>query len=302
MTDIMFYGTLEIGAIYAVLALGLYISFRILDIPDLTVDGSFVTGAAVSAIMCLNHHQFLGILMAFIAGCCAGSVTSFLNSKLKIQMLLAGILAMLALYSINLKIMDGKPNISLLHNTTIFIIFGNAVIKDYVKIIVIGSILIISIIVLYLFLNTKLGFALRATGNNENMARAQGVNTNFTKWMGLALSNGLVALSGAILAQYQSFTDINMGVGMIVVGLASIMIGEVLFQVKSIFHMMVAVTLGSILYRFIIAFALQLGMPPTDLKMFSAFIVAIVLSIPTLNENRLNLKSKLAVIFTKRSA
>lgn len=296
----MFYGTLELGVTYAILALGLYISFRVLDMPDLTVDGSFVTGAAVSAILCLNNHPFWALPASFIAGCFTGTITSLLHTKLKIQMLLAGILSMLALYSINLKIMGGKPNLSLLNKDTMFTVFENAVMKDYAKIIIISGVVVFCLVALFLFLNTKLGFAIRATGNNEYMARAQGVNTDFTKLIGLAISNALVAMSGAILAQYQSFTDIGMGVGMIVIGLASIMMGEVLFGVKSVLRMLIAVALGSVIYRFIIAFALQLGMPPTDLKLASAAIVAIALSIPTLNENFAKLKSRLTVVNVKR--
>lgn len=213
MTAFVFFGTLELGIIYAIMALGLYISFRILDMPDLTVDGSFVTGAAVSALMSLNDHPFGGLLTAFIAGCFTGCITSLLHTKLKIQMLLAGILSMQALYSINLEIMNGKPNMPLLNKATIFTTFENTVTHDYMKTIIISGILALCLVVLFLFLNTKLGFALRATGSNEYMARAQGVNTDFAKLLGLVVSNALVALSGAILAQYQSFTDIGMGVG-----------------------------------------------------------------------------------------
>jgi ABC-type uncharacterized transport system, permease component len=301
MSADMFFGTLELALIYAILALGLYVSFRVLDIPDLTVDGSFVTGAAVSAIMCLNGHPFLGLIVAFIAGGFAGILTSLLHTKLKIQMLLAGILSMLALYSINLKIMGGKPNIPLLNKTTIFTAFENVFVSQYTKVIIIIAILVICIVALFLFLNTKLGLTIRATGNNEYMSRAQGINTNITKTIGLVISNALVALSGAILAQYQSFTDIGMGVGMIVVGLASIMIGEVLFRGKSMFPMLVAVALGSVIYRFIIATALQLGMPPTDLKLISAVIVAIALSIPTVNESIVRRRNRYKAVNNRRS-
>ncbi len=297
----MFLGTSELALIYAILALGLYISFRVLDIPDLTVDGSFVTGAAVSAIMCLNGHTFLGLLIAFIAGGFAGILTSLLHTKLKIQMLLAGILSMLALYSINLKIMSGKPNIPLLNTNTIFTVIENFVLTQYIRGIVILVILTVCLVLLFFFLNTKLGLTIRATGNNEYMARAQGINTNKTKMIGLSISNALVALSGAILAQYQSFTDIGMGVGMIVVGLASIMIGEVLFRGKSIFRMLIAVALGSVIYRFIIATALQLGMPPTDLKLISAIIVALALSIPTVHASIVRRKNRFRFLNSKRS-
>lgn len=292
MTIDMIFGTLELGIIYAILALGIYVSFRVLDMPDLSVDSSFVSGAAVSAIMCINLHPFLGLILAFVAGGFIGMVTSLLHTKLRIQMLLSGILSMLAFYSINLKIMNGKPNIPLLNKTTVFTTFENILGRDYSKIIVVLAILLISLILLFLFLNTKLGFAVRATGNNEYMSKAQGINTDFTKLIGLAYSNALVALAGAILAQYQSFTDVGMGVGMIVIGLASIMIGEVL-RVKSIFMKLVTVVFGSVLYRFIIAKAFQLGMPPTDLKLISAAIVAMALSLPTAKEIIARLKNRI---------
>jgi putative ABC transport system permease protein len=293
-------GTLELGTIYAILALGIYIAFRILDMPDLTVDGSFVTGAAVSAIVCLGNHPFLGLPMAFLAGCITGCITSILHTKLRIQMLLAGILSMLALYSINLRIMGGKPNISLLNKTTIFTYFEDSILMDYTKIVIILVILIIVLLTLYLFLNTRIGFALRATGNNEFMARAQGINTDFAKLLGLGLANGLVALSGAVLAQYQLFTDVSMGIGMIVIGLASIMTGEVFSRGSFKLLTLCAVVFGSVLYRFIITAALHMGMPPTDLKLISATIVALALSVPAIKSNFGRAKSRLLIGFMKR--
>jgi len=300
MNATMFFGTLELGIIYAILSLGLYISFRVLDMPDLTVDSSFVTGAAVSAMLCVNGHAFLGLLMALIAGGSTGVITALLHTRLKIQMLLSGILSMLALYSINLKIMHGTPNIPLINDITIFTYFGDILAKDYTKIIIASCILIFCLAVLFLFLNTKLGFAIRATGNNEYMARAQGINTDVMKLVGLAISNSLVALSGAILAQYQSLTDIGMGVGIIVIGLASIMIGEVLFRANSMLTILISIVLGSIIYRGIIAIALQMGMPPTDLRLISAIIVALALSIPELKERFVRKKDRIAVTIMQR--
>jgi len=296
----MFWGTLELGMIYSIATLGLYLSFRILNTPDMTVDGSFVTGAAISARMCLNSHPYLGLLFAFGAGCIAGYITSLLHTKLKIQPLLAGILSMLGLYSINLKIMSNKPNIPIISLKTIFSIFENTILEKYASIANISIMVLIITLAVFLFLNTKFGFGLRATGNNEYMVRSLGVNSNVTKLVGLALSNGLVALSGAIISQYQSFTDINMGVGMIVVGLASVIIGEVLFRTRSILNSLIAVVLGAIIYRFIIAFTLQLGMPPTDLKLVSALIVGIALSIPTIKENMSKMKSRLFDVNVKK--
>lgn len=286
-------GTLELGTIYAIMALGIYIAFRVLDMPDLTVDGSFVTGASVSAMLCLQNHPFWGLPIAFLAGCVTGCITALLHTKLKIQILLAGILSMLALYSINLKIMDGKPNISLLNKTTIFTYFESIFSGDYVKILIILVILAAILALLFLFLKTKIGFALRATGNNDYMARAQGINTDFTKLTGLAISNGLIALSGAILAQYQLFTDVSMGVGMIVIGLASIMIGEVFSRLSFNLLTLCAVVFGSVIYRSIITIALRLGMPTQDMKLVSAAIVALALSVPVIKANFNRVKSRL---------
>ncbi|EFM12372.1 inner-membrane translocator [Paenibacillus curdlanolyticus YK9] len=286
------YGTLELSLIYTLLALGMFISFRILDVPDLTVDGSFVTGSAVSAILTFNGHPFLSLLLAFMAGCIAGSITTFLHVKLKIHLLLAGILVMSALYSINIRIMSGSPNISLLNVRTIFNCFTDGLVDDRVSIMILAAIIIVHVILLNVFLTTRFGLALRATGNNEHMARSVGVNTDITKWTGLALSNGLVALSGAVLAQFQSFTDIGMGQGVIVIGLASVIIGEVIFTNSSMLKSLVAVVLGSIVYRFVIAIALQMGMPPTDLKLVSSTIVVLVLSIKIMNSNWFKLKSE----------
>ncbi|MDF9844109.1 MULTISPECIES: ABC transporter permease [unclassified Paenibacillus] len=286
MTVNLVLGTLELGLIYGVLSLGLFISFRILNVPDLTVDGSFVTGAAVSAVLTTYGHAFYALPMAFIFGCIAGSFTAFLHVKLKIELLLSGILVMSALYSLNIKILSGKPNIPLLNVTSIFNYFNGTHAAHTSKLVILVLIAAVLLRLLGVFLTTKFGLAIRATGNNEQMARAVGVNTNLTKWTGLALSNGFVALSGAILAQYQSFVDIGMGVGVIVTGLASVIIGEVILVYRSLWARMAAVIVGSITYRFIIALALQLGMPPTDLKLMSSLIVALALSLPVLNKTR----------------
>lgn len=286
-------GSIELGIIYAIMALGVFISFRTLNMPDLTVDGSFVLGAAVSATLTAGGHPFLGLPLAFIAGCGAGSVTALLHTKLKIQPLLAGILTMLALYSVNLRVMQGKANIPLLNKPTIFSTFEAAALSDYKEIIVSLVILLVIFVLLFLFLKTKLGFVLRATGDNEHMVRALGANTDTLKLIGLALSNGLVAVSGAIIAQYQSFADVGMGTGMVVIGLASVIIGEVLFGVNPLLRRLVAIICGAILYRLVIAFALELGMPPTDLKLISAVIVAIALSMSAINERLTLFKRRL---------
>ncbi len=271
-------GSLELGIIYAIMALGVFISFRTLNMPDLTVDSSFTLGASVSAVLCVAGQPVLALIVAFIAGCAAGSLTALLTTKLKIQPLLSGILMMLALYSINLKVMGNKANIPLLNKLTIFSPFKGTPMEGYSRLVLSAAVMIVLMVLLYFFLKTRFGFVLRATGDNDKMVRALGVNTDFTTLVGLALSNGLVAVSGAMIAQYQSFADVSMGIGMVVIGLASVIIGEVLFGARSLLNRLLAVILGAILYRFIIAFALALGMPPTDLKLVSAAIVTLALS------------------------
>lgn len=279
-----FQGSLELGIIYAILALGVFLSFRSLNMPDLTVDSSFTLGAAVSVVMSVSGHPLLGLFLAFLAGGGAGCITALLHTKLEIQPLLAGILTMLALYSINLKVMGGKANIALLNKSTVFSSFEKLIAGNYSRLIFDVLILLLILVLLYLFLKTRLGFVLRATGDNDQMVRSLGVNTDFVILIGMAISNGLVSLSGALIAQEQSFVDVGMGIGMVVIGLASVIIGEVVFGVKTLFRRLVAVILGSVLYRLIIAFALELGMPPTDLKLVSAVIVALALSMPVINK------------------
>lgn len=285
MTLTAFQGSLELGIIYAILALGVFLSFRSLNMPDLTVDSGFTLGAAVSVLMSVSGHPFLGLILAFIAGGGAGCITALLHTKLKIQPLLAGILTMLGLYSINLKVMGGKANIPLLNKPTVYGFIENLIPSDYARLIFDVIILLVVLILFYLFLKTRIGFVLRATGDNDQMVRSQGVNTDFIILIGMALSNGLVSLSGALIAQEQSFVDVGMGIGMVVIGLASVIIGEAIFGVKTLFRRLLAVILGSILYRLIIAFALELGMPPTDLKLVSAVIVALALSMPVIKNS-----------------
>lgn len=292
-------GSVELGIIYAIMALGVFISFRTLDIPDLTVDSSFTLGAAFSAVLCTSGQPLAGIGAAFAAGCVAGSVTALLHTKLKIQPLLAGILVMLGLYSINLKVMGNKANIPLLNKTTVFSMFENIIEKtkaaDYAQLILPSLILFIVLILLFLFLKTKFGFVLRATGDNDQMVRALGVNTDFTILIGLALANGLVSLSGALIAQYQSFADISMGIGMVIIGLASVIIGEVIFGTRSLLQRLTAVLLGAILYRLIIAIALEMGMPPTDLKLISAIIVALAMAMPVIKGHMISFKKRITL-------
>ena len=300
MTFMAFQGSFELGIIYAIMALGVFISFRTLNMPDLSVDGSFVLGAAVSVVMSSGGQPLLGLFIAFLMGCGAGSITALLHTKLKIQPLLAGILTMLALYSLNLKVMGGRANIPLLNKPTVFNSLEGTVLGDYSKLVFSLVVLVLILLLLFLFLKTRLGFALRATGDNDHMVRALGVNTDFVILMGMALSNGLVALSGALIAQSQSFVDISMGIGMVVIGLASVIIGEVIFGTKSLLRRLIAVVLGSIFYRLVIAFALESGMPTTDLKLVSAVIVAIAMAMPIIKKLFSSSRRKLAAEHRER--
>ena len=270
---------IELGMIFSIMSLGVFLSFRVLNIPDLTIDGSFTTGCAISAIIAQMGHPFLGVFMAFVLGAMAGGITGILQTKCRIQPLLAGILTMTALYSINLKIMGGQPNISIFGKTTIFTplkgIFG-----ANTKAFVILVILLFLMILLYAYLKTQLGMSLRATGDNEAMVRASSINSDAMKIMGITLANALVAFAGGIFAQYQNFADVSGGVGMMVVGLASIIVGEAFFRKKTLPFQFAAVISGAIIYRFILTFALQFGIGASDLNLFSAILVALAISLP----------------------
>lgn len=288
-------GSVLLGLQYALLALGVYITFRILNIPDLTVDGSFTFGIAVSSVMCYNGHPFLGILFAVLAGLFAGIVTGLLQTKAGIHPILAGILTMSGLYTVNITVM-GAPNVSLIGKTRFYDFLSklmSAVSKDVPKIILITLICIAAVILLILFFKTVLGLCIRATGNNEDMVRASSINTKFTKITALAISNALVALSGALITQTQGYADVNSGSGMIVVGLASVIIGEVIFGKRSLNLGLISAVVGSIIYRLIIAFALESNVFSANaLKLISALIVAITLSIPSIKKALENNKLK----------
>lgn len=277
-------GSVELGIIYAIMALGVFISFRTLNMPDLTVDSSFTLGAAVSAMLCTMGHPFLAIPAAMAAGWLAGNVTALLYTKLKIQPLLAGILVMLGLYSVNLRVMANRANIPLLNQPTVLNAWQGTSLEVHTQWLLPLIMLLVVIVLLYLFLQTRFGLVLRATGDNDQMVRAVGVHTDTTILFGLGLANTLVALSGAMIAQYQSFADVSMGVGMVIIGLASVIIGEVIFGTSSLLRRLIAVVLGAMLYRLVIAVALHLGMPPTDLKLVSAFIVTLALASPVIKE------------------
>ena len=273
-------GAINLGLIWALLAIGVFITFRILNIADLTVDGSFATGGAVAAIFIAGGGPFpVALLLGFLAGLLCGLVTGLLHTLLNIPAILAGILTQLSLWSINLVIMNSKANqsISARYFQTIFsqLNVGDAMWK-------MAIIIALFIGLLYLFFGTELGSAIRATGNNENMARAQGINTKLNKVIGLALSNGLVALAGALLAQYQGFADINMGRGAIVIGLCAIVIGEALLHKinRNFAVRLCGVVLGAIIYYIVFQTVIYLGLPTDMLKILSAVVVAIFLGFP----------------------
>lgn len=266
---------IELGLIFSILSLGVYISFRVLNVPDLTVDGSFATGCAVCAVMTIAGHPYLGLLLAFVAGGLCGMVTAFLQTKMHMQPLLAGILTMVALYSINLRIMSGAPNISLFSTNTLFTLIDSELLILLIFSLVIGFIL-------FGFFKTNLGLMLRATGDNEVMVRSSSINVDRMKFIGMALSNGIVALSGALLAQYQNFADINSGTGMMVLGLAGIIIGEAILRKRTIGFGIASAIIGACIYRLLYQFALQFGIPATDMNLMSAILVAITISLPYL--------------------
>ncbi|HHY42666.1 MAG TPA: ABC transporter permease [Thermoanaerobacterales bacterium] len=278
----------EQGLVFGVMALGVYITFKILNFADLTVDGSFPLGAAVAASLIVSgYNPFFATFVAFIAGALAGAMTGLLNTKAQISDLLSGILTMTSLYSINLRIM-GKPNTPLLNQSTIYSLISDFFSKiwpsfpteyTYIMFFIVFALLIK--ILLDAFLKTQIGFALRATGDNPQMIRSQGVNTDLAKVIGLILSNGFIALSGALVAQYQGFADVGMGVGTIVAGLASVIIGDSLFGSKTIFISTLGVLLGSFLYRFSIALVLSFRLAQaSDLKLLTAIVVIIALTAP----------------------
>jgi len=285
MTFISFMGAVEIGLIFALVALGVLISFRVLDFPDLTADGSFPLGAVVAAVMIVGgYNPWVACLCAALAGAVAGLLTAWLNVRLGILQLLASILTMIALYSINLRI-AGAPNVPLLGETTVF----SALVTDdnavWMQPLVLGVIVLIAMIGLTWFFNSQVGLALRATGANPRMARAQGVSTDRLTLFGMALSNALIALGGALYAQSQGSADVNMGVGTIVIGLAAVIIGETLIPSRIMRTVIIATVLGAVVYRLFIALALQadfIGLQAQDLNLITAVLVAIALVLPQL--------------------
>lgn len=286
LSQIAFFGALETGLIYGLVAFGIYISFRVLDFPDLTVDGSFPLGAAVAAVLILGGwNPWLATLMAVFAGMAAGAVTALLNVKLNILNLLASILTMIALYSVNLRIM-GSPNLALLGDTTVVTWWENQFSPENYYMAPVALFFIVAVVVLLLlwrFMKSEVGLSMRATGANPRMARAQGIATGGMIVLGVALSNGMVGMAGALFAQSQGAADVTMGVGVIVIGLASLIGGEALVTPSSVLRALVACVVGAIVYRLAIAFALNadvLGLQAQDLNLITAVLVTLAIVLP----------------------
>ena len=271
---------LELGFIYALVALALYLSFRVLNIADMTTDGSFTLGCAVSAVVALAGHPYLALPAAMIAGACAGVITALLQTKWGVPSILAGIITNTGLYTVNLAVMGFSSNVNMLKATTIFSAFpGMKLIPAVIITLFVAALLVV-------FLNTRLGLSIRATGDNPDMVRASSINTGLTITIGLAVSNSITALSGAVLAQYQKTADINLGTGMVIIGLASLIIGETVFRGRKIWVKALGAVVGCIVYRFIIAIALRLDLPSECLKLVSAVIVAIAIALPAIKKSK----------------
>lgn len=296
-------GGLAQGLIWGIMALGVYMTFRMLDIADLTVDGSLATGGAVCIMLVLKgRNPQLALMMSMVAGMLCGLVTGLLHTKLGIPDILAGILTQISLYSINLNIM-GKANQAVNISKVKFLFTSNAKLLNR-TIVLVAGVCAVLVVLLYLYLGTEHGSALRATGINGNMARAQGINTNRMKVIGLALSNGLVALSGGVLSQYQGFADVNMGRGAIVIGLAAVIIGEVLGEALVGKHLnfmlrLTFVVLGGVIYYIVYVFVLWLKFPADDMKLLTAIVVAIFLAIPNLRSASRNSFARIAKLNAK---
>ncbi|MCK7548220.1 ABC transporter permease [Marinobacter koreensis] len=284
LSEIAFYGALETGLIYGLVAFGIYISFRVLDFPDLTVDGSFPLGAAVSAILIIHGwNPWIATGAAVLAGMAAGSVTALLNVKLKILNLLASILTMIALYSVNLRVM-GRPNVALLSEETVLTPWYDLGLAYHqVPVVLFLIVVLVALFLLWRFMKSETGLAMRATGANPRMARAQGIATGGMIVLGVALSNGLVGLAGALFAQSQGAADVTMGVGVIVIGLASLIGGEALITPSTVIRALMACVVGAIIYRLAIAFALNadvLGLQAQDLNLITAVLVTLAIVLP----------------------
>ena len=277
---------LELGFIYALVAMALFLSFRVLNIADMTTDGAFTLGCAVSATAAVAGHPVLGLVLAMLAGACAGFVTAFLQTRMGVPSILAGIITNTGLYTVNLAVMGFSSNVPMLKTPTVFTA-AKAELGDGApyKLILAAGITLAVCAALIAFLGTRLGLSIRATGDNPDMVRASSINTAFTITVGLCISNSMTALSGAVLAQYQKSADINLGTGMVVIGLASLIIGETLFGRGGMWIKAAAAVAGSVIYRFIIAIALRANVPSECLKLISAIIVALAIAAPSLKKN-----------------
>ena len=276
---------LELGFVYALVALALFLSFRVLNIADMTTDGTFTLGCAVSATVAVAGHPWLALPAAMICGALAGSVTALLQTKMRIPSILAGIITNTGLYTVNLAVMGFSSNVNMLKTDTIFTL-AKPYLGSFYRL---GPAVVLTVLaaaLLVLFLKTRLGLSIRATGDNPDMVRASSINTAFTVTVGLCIANSLTAFSGAVLAQYQKTADINLGTGMVIIGLASLIIGETLLPKGKLWHKAMGAVLGSILYRFIIALALRMHLPSECLKLISAVIVALAIGLPALKAAR----------------
>ena len=271
---------LELGFIYALVALALYLSFRVLNIADMTTDGAFTLGCAVSATVAVAGHPYLALPLAMLAGACAGIITALLQTKWGVPSILAGIITNTGLYTVNLAVMGFSSNVNMLRSATVFTPFvGMKIVPAVVITLFVAAALVV-------FLNTRLGLSIRATGDNPDMVRASSINTGLTITIGLAISNAITALSGAVLAQYQKTADINLGTGMVIIGLASLIIGETIFRKGKLWFKVLGAIVGCIVYRFIIAIALRLDLPSECLKLVSAIIVACAIALPAVKKNK----------------
>ena len=282
ISSAIIFSALELGFIYALVALALFLSFRVLNIADMTTDGAFTLGCAVSATFAVAGQPLLGIPAAMLAGACAGSVTAFLQTKLNIPSILAGIITNTGLYTVNLAVMGFSSNVNMMRADTLFSLLQPVLGKTFGKIIPVALIALLTGLLLALFLKTRIGLSIRATGDNPDMVRASSINTGFTVTVGLCISNSLTALSGAVLAQYQKTADINLGTGMVIIGLASLIIGETLMPKGKTWVKILGAIAGSLVYRFIIAIALRLDLPSECLKLISAVIVALAIGLPAI--------------------
>ena len=284
-------GAINNGLIWCFLALGVYITFRLLDIADMTVDGSFATGGAVCAVCVTNGiHPLLAMLIAIIAGTICGAITGILHTKFKIPAILAGILTQLSLYSINLRILSGRANLPLVGNDTLFATLSKSlnINRYYITFVIVLLMAIAAVAILYWFFGTEVGSSIRATGNSEQMVKSLGIDSGHMKVLGLMIANGLVAFSGSLNALYGQATDVKVGQGAIVIALASIVIGEVVISSKkgNFATRLTSIIIGSIIYRIIYAIVLQMGLNTDDLKMLSAIIVGIALALPVILKDR----------------